>query len=415
MFFNNAGLGSVISHNVIVEDPGLWASWPAFAIYFPGNSINQAPSVVEEPRNMLGPQVLGGFPGGLGFNSGSGVNPGADVGQSMFDFTQPAVNNTGGTAHFNYSKHMNLNDSAATTYSNFDGLYPDAYVSINVGGNDTIQNGGAFHTCTGGNLTGTGWSWWWLWGSTLFQQACAGGGGGGSGISGLTANFIPLAGGSTTLTANSPLDYGVTNAGVVTSSKPVAVNDGSGQGGQFIGQEGTAPTGIAASDLLWSDSTGHRFKMNNNNGGAFNVVGIATPAAASGNIVRFAANGIDLVDGGAPSTNFTPTKVAAGGAGTGATTSLTAGSNDDSGWVTLNTGTGTTGGLGLVTFTYGGTYSNIRHCTIEPASATAAALTGGSVPYIPIGTSTTTQFVITGGPTALTASTTYQWTYRCSN
>lgn len=45
--------------------------------------------------------------------------------------------------------------------------------------------------------------------------------GGSSGISGLTANFIPLAGSATTITANSHLDDGVTNAGSVTSSEPI--------------------------------------------------------------------------------------------------------------------------------------------------------------------------------------------------
>jgi hypothetical protein len=37
--------------------------------------------------------------------------------------------------------------------------------------------------------------------------------------------------------------------------------------------EGTAASGSASSDVIWPDSTDHRWKMNNNNGGAQNVLG----------------------------------------------------------------------------------------------------------------------------------------------
>jgi hypothetical protein len=36
--------------------------------------------------------------------------------------------------------------------------------------------------------------------------------------------------------------------------------------------EGAAPSGVASSDALYADSTAHRWKMNNNNGGAVQVV-----------------------------------------------------------------------------------------------------------------------------------------------
>lgn len=62
--------------------------------------------------------------------------------------------------------------------------------------------------------------------------------------------------------------------------------------------ETTAPSGVALSDLLYPDSTAHRLKMNNNNGGAFNIPGIAS-AATAGHIATYASNGIDIVDGGA--------------------------------------------------------------------------------------------------------------------
>jgi hypothetical protein len=82
--------------------------------------------------------------------------------------------------------------------------------------------------------------------------------------------------------------------------------------GNLIKPEGTAPSGIASSDILWGDSTAHRWKMNNNNAGALNFVGISS-AGTSGNCPQFAANGIDIVDSGSAT---------CGGIATGANTAL---------------------------------------------------------------------------------------------
>jgi hypothetical protein len=72
---------------------------------------------------------------------------------------------------------------------------------------------------------------------------------GATGISGLTAGFIPLAGSATTLTANSHLDDGITTAATITSTEPIAINDGTGRAAAIGLLAGTAPSAAPASTV----------------------------------------------------------------------------------------------------------------------------------------------------------------------
>lgn len=101
----------------------------------------------------------------------------------------------------------------------------------------------------------------------------------------------------TTGAAVASLNLSHANTWTATITAPSFTVSGTGAG-LLTAAEGTAPSGVASSDLLWGDSTTHRLKMNNNNAGALDLVGIAT-AGTSGHCLQLAANGIDLVDAGA--------------------------------------------------------------------------------------------------------------------
>lgn len=95
------------------------------------------------------------------------------------------------------------------------------------------------------------------------------------------------------------------------------------------------------------------------------------------------------------------------GAGTGASVSVS-NSTDISGEVTLNTGTLPAAASVGLTLTYAHEYTRASHVVIFPANALTALLSGTSMVFI---TNAADNFKITSGAVALTASSTYKWSY----
>lgn len=78
----------------------------------------------------------------------------------------------------------------------------------------------------------------------------------------------------------------------------VSLNTSGSNGGITLAEgTGAGLTPGAGVDVVWADSTAHRLKANLNNGGAVSIPTVAS-AAVSGHFATYAANGIDLVDGG---------------------------------------------------------------------------------------------------------------------
>lgn len=118
---------------------------------------------------------------------------------------------------------------------------------------------------------------------------------GGSG----TANTIPKWTASTTLGNSSATDNGTT----LSTSDKLTVGGGEidvtgGAASALIMTESASTAGVAGQDIFWPDSTNHRWEMNNNNGGAFVVGGIAV-AGTPGNCLKIAADGFNYTDSGA--------------------------------------------------------------------------------------------------------------------
>ncbi len=107
-----------------------------------------------------------------------------------------------------------------------------------------------------------------------------------------------------------------------------------------------------------------------------------------------------------------PTAVAGTGAGTSPTITVTTGSTDCKMQITVLTGTLPTAAGIIITVTYNSAFINTlnKGVIFSVAGANAALLSGVTQPYISseaLGT-----FVLTAGPTALTAATSYVWNFQ---
>lgn len=102
----------------------------------------------------------------------------------------------------------------------------------------------------------------------------------------LTTGVIPLANG-----ANSIVDSHLSDTG----SQLIYSGTGSNHG-VTMGEGGTI-AGVSGSDVLYTNSSLHRWMQNPNNIGALMIPGVGASIAA-GNVWVAAANGIDMVDGG---------------------------------------------------------------------------------------------------------------------
>lgn len=109
-----------------------------------------------------------------------------------------------------------------------------------------------------------------------------------------------------------------------------------------------------------------------------------------------------------------PTVAAGTGAGTSPTVSVSAGSNNDTGYILLTTGSTPSPSAAIATVSFGNPFPASPRCYSWPATAATQALVGAAAAQVFPANTSTSSFQITQGSTGLTASTAYEWGYKCS-
>jgi hypothetical protein len=215
-------------------------------------------------------------------------------------------------------------------------------------------------------------------------------------VSGLTTGFFPKAASATSL-GNTLCDEGITTANQITCTDTAGIAavsyNTTGSNGGVLGTEGTGAglTAAAGVDLLWPDSTAHRWKFNPNNAGGLDMVGIAAAGTAN-DCVKLAANGIDIVDNGS----------ACGSGGSGTVTVVSSGSLTSTalvtggGTTTLQTPSATATLSSGGNMSLPGTLGVTGHVTLEGVTSTGATGTGNLV----FGTSPTFVTPVLGTPSS---------------
>lgn len=163
-----------------------------------------------------------------------------------------------------------------------------------------VTDGATSTDCT----SGSGSTYVWCTSNGTAWVALAGAGAGGSGTvnSGTAGQLAWYATTGSAVSGNTGAS--VDSSGNLTAPKYTA----SGSNGGLDGTEGTGAglTAATGHDLFWPDSTAHRWKFNNNNGGADNIVGAATTdtftnktldTSGTGNVFKIAGTQITAIAG----------------------------------------------------------------------------------------------------------------------